>query len=234
VHVRFRLGGTSFPPTIYYKIFTHNSLVDLNSFAPRDYTRQDSKLTIPASRFNHGVVNIDPLDNTERSVAPHDGWYKRIDNNGWRLVSQSLWLEDAGKQVLPYKGIVHSGRIETKDYHHNKAVRQEAVDRKRRKKKDEWMSRMCEHKQTKQTGEDENENDIDDRDDAMLLTWSLALDYDDYVQAWTGLATTAITTKSEPFELQAVVETRANSARQKPQRISSSVYELLSHIDRAH
>eukprot|EP00770_Monocercomonoides_exilis_P015414 MONOS_15364.1-p1 / transcript=MONOS_15364.1 / gene=MONOS_15364 / organism=Monocercomonoides_exilis_PA203 / gene_product=IQ calmodulin-binding motif family protein / transcript_product=IQ calmodulin-binding motif family protein / location=Mono_scaffold01209:11776-13354(+) / protein_length=484 / sequence_SO=supercontig / SO=protein_coding / is_pseudo=false len=37
--VRFRLGGETFPPMIYYKIFIRASLCDVNSFAPRDYTR---------------------------------------------------------------------------------------------------------------------------------------------------------------------------------------------------
>ena len=36
-HVRFRLGGTKFPPLIYYKIFSHGGVVDINAFAPRDY-----------------------------------------------------------------------------------------------------------------------------------------------------------------------------------------------------
>ena len=38
-HIRFRLGGDKFPPLIYYKIFTHGGVVDVNAFAPRDYER---------------------------------------------------------------------------------------------------------------------------------------------------------------------------------------------------
>eukprot|EP00002_Diphylleia_rotans_P001153 TRINITY_DN10637_c0_g1_i1.p1 TRINITY_DN10637_c0_g1~~TRINITY_DN10637_c0_g1_i1.p1 ORF type:complete len:386 (+),score=46.70 TRINITY_DN10637_c0_g1_i1:72-1229(+) len=45
IHVRFRLGGKSFPPTIYYKIFIHNSIVDVNAFAPRDYTKKANTKT---------------------------------------------------------------------------------------------------------------------------------------------------------------------------------------------
>jgi hypothetical protein len=37
-HVRFRLGGDSFPPNIYYKIFSKTNVCDINSFAPRDYS----------------------------------------------------------------------------------------------------------------------------------------------------------------------------------------------------
>ncbi|GLE07180.1 hypothetical protein PINS_up017177 [Pythium insidiosum] len=36
-HVRFRLGGMSFPPTIYYKIFTRKAVCDLNAFSPKNY-----------------------------------------------------------------------------------------------------------------------------------------------------------------------------------------------------
>lgn len=40
VHVRFRLGGSVFPPKILFKIFTHRPLCDVNSFAPRDYSKE--------------------------------------------------------------------------------------------------------------------------------------------------------------------------------------------------
>ena len=39
-HVRFRLGGYSFPPGIYFKLYTHRPLCDINSFAPRDYSKE--------------------------------------------------------------------------------------------------------------------------------------------------------------------------------------------------
>jgi len=44
VHIRFRLGGENFPPTIYYKIYCHGSVCDINSFAPRDYALLPSEL----------------------------------------------------------------------------------------------------------------------------------------------------------------------------------------------
>jgi hypothetical protein len=39
-HLRFRLGGTTFPPVIYYKIYTHRPVTDMCSFSPKDYTAQ--------------------------------------------------------------------------------------------------------------------------------------------------------------------------------------------------
>jgi len=56
-HVRLRLGGTSFPPQIYYKIFARG-VVDINAFAPREY--------------------CDP----RRAIT-----YERYENNGWRALS---------------------------------------------------------------------------------------------------------------------------------------------------
>ena len=38
VHVRFRLGGMVFPPTVYYKIYAHGAVTDVGAYAPRDYT----------------------------------------------------------------------------------------------------------------------------------------------------------------------------------------------------
>ena len=43
MHVRFRLGGTTFPPLVFYKIYTHVSVTDINSFCPRDYVRETLK-----------------------------------------------------------------------------------------------------------------------------------------------------------------------------------------------
>lgn len=45
-HVRFRLGGVIFPPKIYYKIYTHRPLCDVNAFAPRDYTEERGELAM--------------------------------------------------------------------------------------------------------------------------------------------------------------------------------------------
>ncbi|KAJ3011746.1 hypothetical protein HKX48_006684 [Thoreauomyces humboldtii] len=51
IHVRFRLGGTTFPPLIYYKVFVHKSLVDMNAFSPRDYTSQEARRPLPVDLF---------------------------------------------------------------------------------------------------------------------------------------------------------------------------------------
>lgn len=42
IHLRFRLGGCSFPPTILYKIFTHAPIADICSFGPRNYAAEQA------------------------------------------------------------------------------------------------------------------------------------------------------------------------------------------------
>ena len=46
-HVRFRLAGLTFPPTIMYRVYCHVGLTDIGAFAPRDYTQNESKKAAP-------------------------------------------------------------------------------------------------------------------------------------------------------------------------------------------
>lgn len=54
---RFRLGGSAFPPTIYYKIYIHKGLVDIGNFAPRDYTasKQAPPIKLHSSGYDIGM-----------------------------------------------------------------------------------------------------------------------------------------------------------------------------------
>lgn len=79
-HVRFRLGGVKFPPLIYYKIFSHGGLVDINSFAPRDYMK--IKKDVGKQSIN---VHFDKPENDN-----HNGWYMRFENNGWRPINDKV------------------------------------------------------------------------------------------------------------------------------------------------
>eukprot|EP00918_Siedleckia_nematoides_P050513 GHVU01110657.1.p2 GENE.GHVU01110657.1~~GHVU01110657.1.p2 ORF type:complete len:168 (-),score=21.24 GHVU01110657.1:3036-3539(-) len=86
--VRFRLGGDSFPPDIYYKIFITGGLVDLNAFAPRNYAQgeQSKKVSNEARYFCHAKMNL------TRSVTE------------WIVFSVSIWgghvLHKSGQQRL--------------------------------------------------------------------------------------------------------------------------------------
>ncbi len=76
-HVRFRLGGSKFPPLIYYKIFSHGGVVDINAFAPRDYMQMKKETGKQAIN-----VHYDKPENDN-----HNGWYLRFENNGWRPIN---------------------------------------------------------------------------------------------------------------------------------------------------
>lgn len=69
-----------FPPDIYYKIFTHRHIEDLCANSPRDYTKLSAKYT---SHIKSG-----DLQEEDRS-----GWYRRVENNGWRPVSDTVRKE---------------------------------------------------------------------------------------------------------------------------------------------
>lgn len=79
-HIRFRLGGERFPPLIYYKIFVHGGVVDINAFAPRDY----DKIKKETKKETFSVL----LDKPEKDT--HKGWYERRENNGWRPISDKI------------------------------------------------------------------------------------------------------------------------------------------------
>ncbi|KAJ9434774.1 hypothetical protein DIPPA_12500, partial [Diplonema papillatum] len=61
LHVRFRLGGAAFPPTIFYKIFCHGPVTDLGYFAPKDYT-------LARKRAAAGTVHNKNLNETQKAL----------------------------------------------------------------------------------------------------------------------------------------------------------------------
>ena len=75
IHVRFRLGGQTFPPTMFYKVFLLNPLCDLGAFAPRDYadTKQADahqlNLNQRAERGKPGIGGPLPLHLMEQSSS---------------------------------------------------------------------------------------------------------------------------------------------------------------------
>lgn len=65
----------TFPPNIYYKIFTHRPITDVCASSPKDYTQLGLKE--PVARQ---TINGWPLMQEHQS-----GWYQRMENNSWRL-----------------------------------------------------------------------------------------------------------------------------------------------------
>ena len=75
-------GGVSFPPTIFFKIFTHRPVADMCAFSPRDYVEQQKR-----QQEHHQHANS-TIDNSQRRMLEdRAGWYQRIERNGWRPLS---------------------------------------------------------------------------------------------------------------------------------------------------
>ncbi|KRX09150.1 hypothetical protein PPERSA_08866 [Pseudocohnilembus persalinus] len=237
VHLRFRLGGENFPPNIYYKIFIHRGQVDINSFAPRDY----SAIKKPNNPHSKNQVKIS-YDKYKQNQNKHidEGWYLRIDNNGWRPISHKV-LNKADQVEL-----FSANKI--KYYHHNKAKRTEKTIKKKRANKLRWLQNL--YKNARQDEDDENktqkmqnsdnqnqeeyieipkdynplkddkflELEEDDFDEQVneLIEWSDNLDYDSYVKDWFQLSTS---NASENFVPKAVnIDSTLSSVRLDPHK----------------
>lgn len=116
-HVRFRLGGMRFPPSIYYKIFTHGAVCDIGSFAPRSYA-------------------------AERKGTPRraEDYYVRCENNGWRpLISR---LQPGGDNMRKDEVEKTTSRKVIKSFHHSRVRRLADVQRARKQRSIAWMQKM--------------------------------------------------------------------------------------------
>jgi len=191
--VRFRLGGITFPPLIYYKIFTHRTVADVGSFAPRDYAHQYEPANVMVAENNHPKPG-------EAASWDVDGWYQRVENNGWRPVSERVMLHEDPIAVL-----TASHKL---DFHHLATKRREDKDLVRRRKKRAWMMKLYSEGLKKGGGEDgpndgvdDDEDDLEDADD--LLNWSMGLDYDAYMSEWGTLATSFPSDAFVPTEIYA-------------------------------
>ncbi|XP_045338658.1 protein MFI isoform X2 [Leopardus geoffroyi] len=176
-----------FPPDIYYKIFTHRPIEDLCANSPRDYTK------LPAKYTSH--VKSDNLQEED-----HRGWYRRIENNGWRLVSDTFWVSPENVEV---------GDKKESEFHFSKLKRRQDMEKKRKIRKIEWMRKMY------YTGSLEARStnaktlglihtatkglmravEIGGIDSVMewevdeVLNWTNTLNFDEYIANWKEIAT---------------------------------------------
>ncbi|XP_069869646.1 protein MFI-like [Dipodomys merriami] len=187
IHVRFRLGGMKFPPEIYYKIFTHRHVEDLCANSPRDYTK------LVAKHLSHN--KNDRIQDTDRS-----GWYRRVENNGWRPVSERFWL--------PTDNEILESQKET-EFHFSKLKRRQDIEKKRKIKKIEWMKQMYYagtlaaktsnnetidliHTATEgliRTIEEGGVDSVMEWEVDEVLNWTNTLNFDEYIANWKQIAT---------------------------------------------
>ncbi|XP_052244404.1 protein MFI-like isoform X2 [Dreissena polymorpha] len=241
IHVKFRLAGERFPPNIYYKIYTHRPIQDLCANSPKDYTSPGVKLKMAKDQHNRGRLEVNTKDTT--------GWYQRMDNNSWRLVSDRLIhhiMADPVTWETSHKKY---------QYHHDKLVRKQDVEKRKKKKKIDWMKKMykdgmlkakSDDKETIQliegaaagmvaTVENYGPDALEDWEVDELLDWTTSLNFDDYQSGWKELATSAhsekqiedklrlLTSTADPYEFSLSGASRYQSTQQSRNTPVSSI-----------
>ncbi|XP_063807676.1 protein MFI isoform X2 [Pseudophryne corroboree] len=191
VHVRFRLGGTKFPPNIYYKLFTHRPIVDVCANSPKDYTKQSVKQLLPKQIHNH--CDIPEQDRS--------GWYTRVENNGWRLLT--LRVCDS------FDDVTAADSNKRLQFNHSKLTRRQDVLKKQKQRKMDWMRKMYYegslHARTAdpntailvqratqgiiQSVEKHGAQAVLDWEVDELLNWTNALNYEEYIDQWKAIGT---------------------------------------------
>ena len=149
IHIRFRLGGTTFPPTLFYKIFTHNPVCDIGAFAPRDYTVV--KRVLDSKKRNASTGSLASSASFEADPDDKSRWYRREDNNGWRPISDKLIGDlDFDHENYTTPAVVRSAvsretkrEQQTNEVFHFSSI-QRAKEKKanRKKRKVEWLKKM--------------------------------------------------------------------------------------------
>lgn len=148
IHVRFRLGGTVFPPKVYFKIFTHRPLCDVNAFAPRDYTIE--KQLDPYLKHNKSDSSLPPIVKNNIRVgkkyfgtilsttaSSFDNWYKREENNEWRPISNQIF--DDLDMVPSWARESMQLNEKRKHFHYSTLKRKDDIIKEKKRKKREWM-----------------------------------------------------------------------------------------------
>ncbi|XP_072178530.1 uncharacterized protein [Diadema setosum] len=205
IHIKFRLAGAKFPPNIYYKIFTHRPIIDMCANSPKDYTAAPSKRFAAKDVHNRRIAPMPEPSAGPQGVADKTGWYQRTENNGWRLVSDRLILR------ADQDPVTWDSSKKKVDFPHSRLQRREDVEKKKKRKKLEWMKKMYQDGMLQATSNDQGLNHlVEDATDGMmatleikgpeqvddwevdeLLQWTSGLNFDDYQKSWQEIATSA-------------------------------------------
>lgn len=186
-HVRFRLGGFQFPPTIYYKIFTRSPICDLNAFSPKDYTKKHV-FTAPKKKFLRvGNAFFRVRQNEQRTR----NWYKRLEQNGWRSVSVKC-IGDACNDAVSKATATQVSRSR---FHYSKIPNGNHLRKLKRKKHINWMVKLYQkeaEKERKIESDDETKTEnLEFLEADEMIDWVQALDLDQYQNDWYFLGSSA-------------------------------------------
>lgn len=169
---RFRLGGHSFPPKIYYKVYTRQNVADINAFAPRNYARERAE------------------GGRRRRQGDDDDWYRRAENNGWRLVAASA--------LSPPDEVEAETASKRQRFPHSALTRRADRERERKERRREWLRKMYVEGKRGESAKtpvaDEDGSDWE-READELLEWTarLGVDWDSYHEGWQCQATSRAT-----------------------------------------
>ena len=162
LYVRLRLGGATFPPLIYYKVFTTQHVTDIGSFAPRHYALDDKR------RRDAKKARLELGDGQDRTDVQY--WYQRWENNGWRVVGGQLLLEHREDDIEASTAAVRT-------YHHpNKHVRRGEAERRRKQRRVEWMKQLYERGGQSEAKAEQQQVQVEEakeRMDVYQLTYAL-------------------------------------------------------------
>ncbi|KAI3379090.1 hypothetical protein SNEBB_010684 [Seison nebaliae] len=204
LYIKFRLGGTSFPPKIYYKIFANGPIEDINANAPKDYSHS----------YNINYINsfIDPKLEIKDSklslleIIKSQNAYIRKDNNHWRCIDETNTLFH-----------LHNLQTTTSNSKTERTIMSEKPKRlisereknlRRKQKKVEWMRKMYETEFTVPTTEEDRRllkqtshellkaydkfgvEIVQDDEVDEIISWTKQVNFDDYLHTWATTATT--------------------------------------------
>lgn len=213
VHVRFRLGGTVFPPRILFKVYTHRPLCDVGAFAPRSYSTEiNDKRSLKSSckssshsgsmlgrgLGSEGVptslrVGDQYFGAVLTTTAGMENWYRREENNGWRSVASEL-VTNAFCLNPPWSKDFHiAGNRQQRPapFHFSQLKRKDDLEREKKKKRREWLMKayMSSGLGEGKEGDGASLRPAPHSGQAAaagedLLKWSAALDFDAYAAQW--------------------------------------------------
>ncbi|XP_023152670.2 protein MFI isoform X2 [Amphiprion ocellaris] len=164
----------TFPPHIYYKIFTYRPITDLCASSPRDYSKLEMKKLGALQTSSSG-----PPTQEDRS-----GWYQRVENNTWRQFCSKMVCVDKNTEI---------GAQKKMDFHYSKLQRKKDVEKWKKRRKIEWLKKMYQQgRMEEQNSVLEVMNNIDEIDDDEILDWEVdellawtdTLSFDDYFEDW--------------------------------------------------
>ncbi|CEM05286.1 unnamed protein product [Vitrella brassicaformis CCMP3155] len=244
-HVRFRLGGAwpTFPPLLYYKIFVHGPVVDVNAFAPRPYQlteEQKSSSIRKRAALLHRLslemwdgplvdgksrLMLEELEGEHSEERLRDCWYIREENNGWRTVAVRV------DRVGPPDEIERLTALKSKrpNYHYSRLKRRQDVEAAKRQRRLDWL-RSLYRVASEAPAEEEGLEELADMtmEDDALIEWAATLptdlNFDHYMVEWTTIATSGLSEAGKPLLHRSITplpsSRRAHEARERRKRRS--------------